>query len=68
MEPIGDARTDYQTAAICATVANSMRWGKGKAAKVRDYLADYWKHDRAADPRQIKDVMNMWAAVCAPKK
>lgn len=55
MEPIGGARSDFQTALLALVVASSAPRKKGsRQPKFKDYVPEFWKRrGRDADPRSM---------------
>lgn len=51
VEPFPDQRADLRAAMTACVSANSMR-GKGKPAKLRDFLPDYWD-ERKQSPEEM---------------
>lgn len=43
VEPFGETRGDLHNAALAAVIVNANRGKKGKAAKVSQFLVDWWK-------------------------
>lgn len=50
--PFGRKREDIQAATIAATMVNTMK-GKGRKAKISDFLIPYEKRRDAQDPRDM---------------
>lgn len=67
ISPIGNKRTDLQTALICSTFANIARGlggGKGKSFTIKDFMLFQYDEDIDLDEETI--AMKVAAALGAP--